>query len=330
MKTPGNVVHHQAEARRSVSRTLPDWIWFVAAFGAHTGWGINPALVRYLQTVSHLPSMALLSLGHIIALIVLLPIVIKHLNRRILRSRVLWIFALFVVLRAITNILAARFTLAIYVQLITLMTPFVVALLSATFLREKLPPLTLPAISFSLFGAVLMMSSDIGALGIELSITPTDWIGIGLALFSTFCLALYMISVRRTAEVNLPGEAVFVFQLIAILGVSLPLSLLLGEDWGRWLEIGVFDWFIFAAFFFGVLLGANMSQIIALRHLGAPRVSSLMAWRLVSTLILGGLLLGERLTSIWQVAGAVIVVLTLSWYLWQQRAIALAHRRAAS
>jgi hypothetical protein len=37
----------------------------------------------------------------------------------IFRSRILWIFAIIVFTRAVTNMLAARFTLAIYVQLIT-------------------------------------------------------------------------------------------------------------------------------------------------------------------------------------------------------------------
>ena len=76
---------------------------------------------------------------------------------------------------------------------------------------------------------------------------------------------------------------------------------------------------MFAVFTLGVLAGANLGQIGALRHLGAPLVSSLLGWRLVSALIIAGVLLGERLTSLWQVMGALIVLVTITWYLWQQR-----------
>ncbi len=44
-----------------------------------------------------------------------------------------------------------------------------------------------------------------------------------------------------------------------------------------------------------------------------------MAWRLISALALGALLLGERLTSLWQVLGAVIVLVTITVYLRRQR-----------
>ncbi len=56
--------------------------------------------------------------------------VVPRIDKREFRSRSILVFALIVVLRSVTNIYAARFTLAIYVQLITLMTPFIVAGLS--------------------------------------------------------------------------------------------------------------------------------------------------------------------------------------------------------
>jgi len=263
--------------------------------------------------------MSLIVLGNLAVLIVLAFTVVPRVDLRVFRSSILWLFAVVVVLRAITNLLAARFTLAIYVQLITLMTPFVVAVLSATLLRERLPRYTGRAITLSLVGAVLMMSGDVGQAGVTLALTATDWLGITLAFTSSFFLALYMILVRRTAQHDLPAEAVFVMQVVTLVGMTMLLSLLLGEDWSRWRGIGLADWLVFGAFSLGVLLGANMSQIGALRHLGAPLVSSLMAWRLVSALTIAGLLLGERLTSVWQLSGALTVLVTITWYLWQQR-----------
>ncbi len=305
-----------AVARRTERST---WVWMGVALLAHTGWGAYPVLARYLQTVSALPSMALLSLGNLIALLVYGPFALRHVDGRVLRSRVIWAFALVVVLRAITNLLAARYTLAIYVQLITLMTPLLVALLSAGLFREALPPFTWPAIGFSFAGSLLMMSGDLGGGGPLLRIGRGDLAGLALALTSALCLAFYMLLVPRAAKQAVSGEAVLLVQLIALTLTTGGISLLLGEDPGRFAAIGASDWAVFGAFVGFVLLGANVGQIAALRRLGAPRVSSTMAWRLIATLALAALLLGERLTSPWQILGAGIVLVTITIYLSRQR-----------
>ncbi|NTU83343.1 MAG: DMT family transporter [Chloroflexales bacterium] len=290
-----------------------------AALFAHTAWGAYPVLARYLQTVSHIPSMALLALGNLLALAAFAPFVLGRFDRRFLRSRALWGFTLVVVLRAITNVLSARFTLAIYVQLITLMTPLVVALLSAALFRQRLPPFTWPAIGLSLAGSLLMMSGDIGGHGVRMALTGSDLLGIGLACASMLCLSLYMILVPRTVKDAVPGEAVLLMQLLALTVTTGAISLAIGEDWGRYAALSPSDWAIYGAFVVFVLLGANLAQIASLRQLGAPLVSSTMAWRLVATLALAALLLGERLSSLWQILGAVVVLATISAYLRRQR-----------
>ncbi len=298
-------------------RRAPHWGWMLAALGAHTGWGAYPVFARYLQTVSHLPSMSLLALGNLVVLPVVALVLLPRIDRQILCRPILWLFAIIVILRAITNMLAARFTLSVYVQLITQMTPFVVVLLSVTFLREAIPPYTGRAMTLALAGAVLMMSGDISQQGLAFRLA-SDWLGIALASASTVVLALYMIVVRRTAQQAVPSEAVLIVQVLTLVCITGPLSLLLGEDWSRWRALGTVDWVVFFFFSVGVLLGANLIQIGALRHLGAPLVSSMMAWRLVAALLIAGFLLGERLTSLGQGMGALIVLVTITWYLSRQ------------
>lgn len=291
--------------------------WFMlAALGAHMGWGAYPVFARYLQTVSRLPTLSLLGVANLLAMGIMLVVTLPRVDRKAFRHPLLWIMALVVVSRSITNILAARFTLAIYVQLITLLTPFIVALLSATLFRDVIPPHTGKAMTLALVGALMMMSHRLGASGVHLALTSSDLLGIGLALTSSLFLALYMLVIRRTARQEIQGEVVFVVQLVAIVSVSLSLSWLTGEDWSRWRELGRTDWLVFAAYSGGVFLGANVLQITALRHLGAPLVSSLLSTRLVATLIFAALLLGERLTTIWQGIGAGVVLITVTWYLW--------------
>jgi drug/metabolite transporter (DMT)-like permease len=304
-----------ADPQTTAPRHEPErWLWVLVALGSHTGWGAYPALARYLQTVSNLPSMALLAVGNALVLLVLARFILRHIDSRLLHSRLIWLLMFTVCGRAITNMLAPRFALAIYVQLITLSTPFLVVLLGKTLFREPIPPYTGHAITFSLIGSLLMMSSNSPAGLLQFAPTSSDWLGMAIAVLSSIFLALYMLTVRRSAQQQLSGEAVFAVQVITVTSISTILSLLLGEDWSRWATIGLTDWLVFALFAGGVFLGANIGNFSALRRLGAPFVSSLLGWRLVSTLLFGGLLLGERLTTPWQFLGVLIVLVTISWY----------------
>lgn len=293
--------------------------WLLVALAAHTGWGIYPVLARYLQTVSGIPSMSLLAVAYAPLLVVFVLWAWPRYGRTIRQSRALWAFGAVVVVRSITNVLAARYTLAVYVQLITLMTPFIVAFFSALVLHESLPRITLPAMVLSAIGSLLMLSSEIGAQGVRFALTRTDWIGIAMALASAIFLAFYMIAVRRTAQIELSGFVVLLFQSAVVMTTSLLLSLLAGEDWSHWARLGSTDWIVMAVYAFVIVVGANALQIAALRKLGAPVVSSLMGWRLLSTLFVGMALLGEGLETWLQVAGMAIVLATVTWYLWHER-----------
>jgi drug/metabolite transporter (DMT)-like permease len=127
-----------------------------------------------------------------------------------------------------------------------------------------------------------------------------------------------MIVTRRTARRKAPGEALLLVHLISLFAFSAVASLVLGEDWGRWRALEITDWLVFAVFSLGVLLSANLGQIRSIQHLGAPLVSSMMPIRLISALLVAGLLLGEKLTSAWQVVGMAVVIGTITWYLRQQ------------
>lgn len=67
-------------------------------------------------------------------------------------------------------------------------------------------------------------------------------------------------------------------------------------------------------------IGIKIGNITTLRKFGAPLVSSMLAIRLVAALIFGWVILGERLTSILQWVGAVLVVGAVTWFLVHQRA----------
>jgi drug/metabolite transporter (DMT)-like permease len=301
-------------------RSNMQWTWVSIALGAHAAWGLYPVLARYLQTESLLPTFSILALGNLFVLLTAGRYLWRNTELSAFRMPLLWLFGLIVVLRATTNIASARYTLSIYVQLITQATPFIVILMSTLLFREKLPRFTIPAVILSVIGAVLMVGSDFGG-GVANDPTRQDWLGVGLAMTSVIMLSTYMVLVRRTVTTatNISGEALLLVQLVSIIVVTGAMSLFRGEDWTQYTRIGATDWAIMLAFSFVVFLGANLGQIQAIRQLGAPFVSSLLASRLISALIFGGLLLGEQLQSMWQVLGAGIVAVTITWYLWKQR-----------
>ncbi len=293
------------------------WLWVGASLAAHTAWGSYPVLARYLQTVSDLPTFSILTLGNFLVLITLGYRLINKTDLNLFRQPIMWLFGLIVAIRATTNIASTRYTLSIYVQLVTQATPFIVILLSTLIYREKLPRFTIPAVTLALLGAVMMIGTDFA--GISNDPSRQDWLGVGLAFVSVCALSYYMVLIRRSATYKITAEALLLLQLVVIVIISGIMSSMLDEDWSQYMRINALDWTIFLLFTFVVFLGANLWQIFAIQHIGAPFHSSLLAMRLVSSLVFGWLLLAEQLNSPVQIAGAIIVLVTITWYLWQQR-----------
>lgn len=294
------------------------WSWLMVALVAQMGWGAYPVMLRYMQTVSGVPSMALLAAANFIVLIVASILFWRRIDKGIFHLPIVWLFGLMVVIRGVSNLLATRYTLATYAQLIYLMTPFLVAILSRVFLHEKLPRYLFRALGISLVGVLLVMSVSLSDMGMETAVSRNDLLGISLALLSTLSLALYMILTRHISNPKASGEGLLIVHLISLFSFAFLTSLLFGEDWHSWTTLRPIDWLVFCFICFGILLGANLGQIRSIQRLGAPLVSSMMPIRLVSALVFAALLLNERLTSIWQFIGAASVILTLTWFLRRQ------------
>lgn len=294
----------------------------MVALIAHTCWGISPVLARYLQNVVGLPSMSFLTVVGTPLLLTMLFFMLPRHGFSFLNSSTLWTLGLLHVLRVASNLLAARFTLAINVQLFVLMTPFIVVGLNWLLLREAVPPYTKRAILATFVGAILMLSSDINRTSINFNMGLDDRIGIGLAISTGVLFALHMMVIRRGAQNNLRPSQMLVFQGSMLTPPALVTSFLLKEDWGAWLQLPAIDILAVLAFIVLVPIGANISNITAIARIGAPAVSSLMPWRLVVTLAIGWLILNEKLFNSWQVIGAITVFMAVGWYLlmqWKQR-----------
>jgi drug/metabolite transporter (DMT)-like permease len=274
-------------------------------------------LVRYLQAVGNLPTFSILVVASFAVLVVMGRYLMQHTDARTYRQPLFWVFGLIVVMRSVTNVASARFTLSIYVQLITQATPFIVILFSTLLFREKIPRFTLPAVSIALVGALMMIGTGFGSVADDP--TRRDWLGVSLAVTSVILLGMYMVLVRRSVRHSISGESLLLIQMVGILIFSGVMTLVVREDWGRYANLDMTGWVVLGLYVFLVFLGGNLGQIHAIRHIGASFHSTMLASRLISAFIFGWLLLGEQLESVWQVAGAAIVLVTITWFLWQQR-----------
>jgi hypothetical protein len=121
MKTPRP---NQTGMKKGMELDRLYWIWVIVALGSHTGFGAHPVLSRYLQTVSDLPSMALLSCANGLVIVLSIKFILAHVNLNLLYSQFTWMLAGIIAIRGVTNIFASYLTTAIHVQVIALTTPF--------------------------------------------------------------------------------------------------------------------------------------------------------------------------------------------------------------
>ncbi len=294
-------------------------LWLAAALLGHTAWGIYPVLARYLQIQAHIPGLTLLTIANGFAMLVMVIVVGIRREFHQLRIRAGWLVALFAMLRAVTNVLAARYAPAAQVTLIGLLTPLLVVIMGRVWFQDPAPPNTGVVLTLSLVGALVMLSGDMQNPEFWQSGGDSSWVGIALALTSSFMLALYMLSVRRTSAYGISSEATFLLQLIAVVGTSIPLSYVVGErfDGVASLAPTQWVWLIFFAVF--IVIGANILQVYTLRKLGASLVTAVQAWRLPISAIAAGFILAEWMHTPTEFIGAALTALSVTWYLVSQR-----------
>ena len=289
------------------------WVLLVM-LAAHSGWAMYPVLNKAL--LAYLPPFTLLMVANGLSAIIAFFIARPRLSLALFSNRSMWLFALITAARSITNILAVKYTLAIYVQLVNLSTPFYVAWMGCWLLKEKIPPYTFSALLVSSLGAFLVISPN--PLALQLPHGSTDLLGIALALLSSAFLGLYMTWSRKMTTHDTHPTAAFFQQTLTLVLLYSSLSLLGGEDWSILQRLPTQAWVGILALTLIVLVGAALLQIWALSQINASLFSTLISWRLVVALIAAWLLLGERLVSVWQVIGALLVMAAVTAYLAHQ------------
>lgn len=288
---------------------------------AHLIWGSYPVIAKKLLLV--LPPFALVAVGYTGVLLLMSPVLVKHSWTQSLKNRSAWLLMFVGAVRMVTNILSIQATRASYVQLINLLTPFVVAIVGRAFFREAIPPYTFSALTVSSLGSILVILREP-----SLSIFQDEWklndtIGISLAMFSNIFLAFYVLLTRyEQTSHKISSVVLFAQQSVVLMLTGFIASFFLQENWYSWLNMSWEMWGLFIALLVVNLIAGNLIQINSLSLLGAALFTSLMGARLVAALVLSAILLSEPLKSGWQALGAFLVIVTVMVYMLLQTEVA--------
>lgn len=240
----------------------------------------------------------------------------REIFKLLLHSKALWGLSFFVVLRSVSNLVALEMTRATWVQLIYLLTPFMVAILGALFFGESTPRYTYRALLLSTFGATLVLIKDWS--DVFAGFSSNDIWGLTLAIFSMTALATYFQMIRRSSRGHASNGLIMFQQSLTLALTYLALTLFTGEDWSQWSAASSQALFAALLVIFGIQVVGNILQITAIGGASPALITSLMPLRLVSAILLAWIVLGERLNTPWQWLGAFIVLVTVSGYLWLQ------------
>ena len=308
-----------AKAASSTSRSITTFIWLGVL--AQMIWGAYPVTAK--RAMMEVPKFSLLffaTFATMLAGLVLIHYTEERPWRQVFslmfRTKALWGLAFFVIARSVSNLLAVSMTRATWVQLIYLMTPFMVAILGSLFFGTRTPRYTYRALLISTLGAAMVLIEDWS--DILAGFTPKDGWGLLIATFSMTSLATYFLMIRRNRQGNIGRGMILFQQSLVMTSTYLVLTLVTGEDWGRWATASPQGWLAAIAIITIIQIGGNTSQITAIGGASPALITSLMPLRLISALILGWLILGEQLHTVWQWSGALIVLVTVSVYLWLQ------------
>jgi drug/metabolite transporter (DMT)-like permease len=268
------------------------------------------------------------------------------------------VFILATIARSGTNLYSTKFTSAVNVQLVSLSTPFIVSIMSLFIVNRFVAGAQKEFWNWKSFAsmALAVLGGAIIIIGgavpnhpqrhwydffthIELdfkllerhSLSYLDILGMGLALFSSMCLSIYMIALRFMRKKYAKGytlseNSLFVVQQLTVVLVFFIPSILL-EDWTSWKYLTWYGWLVFIAFSIFVYLVARALNIYSIQILGPATSGSMLAIRLIATIIFAEIFLKERLKSVWQVLGSIIVIIGVSLFIYNQNKERQRHAR---
>lgn len=282
---------------------------------------------------------------------------VQRLRHRLLSNWLLYVYLMIFSVRIFGRVFATKFTAWDIVGFVALLTPFAVYIMARLLIRERLNAYTLVTIVLMTLGGALITlgrRTNTAATGERFSwiidfriladTTPANIAGAIIALTATLVLSMGIVVTRitglsiternivsldektlkrrkliqRYTRTDYSPETLVASQLVVIAIIAALLSLIVQEDWGPLWAMGWGWWCVVVAMSASVTLGAVLLFIYTTHILSASKASSTTALRLVTGIIASGLTMGQWFSSIGEVLGMVIVVLSACWFLFKQ------------
>ena len=197
------------------------------------------------------------------------------------------------------DFLGLQYVTAALERLILYLSPTLVVILSALFLRQRFGRYEWSALALCYGGILLVFWHDVSLAGGQVLL------GAALVFASAVCYAIYLIVsgelVRRLGAIRLTAYAMCVstFAVVAQFAVLIPVSALRQPQGVYWLSL-------LNAVLCTVL--PVFAMMLAVERIGASRASMASMIGPVSTIALAYLFLDERIT-VWQLAGTALVLI---------------------
>lgn len=219
--------------------------------------------------------------------------------------RLLLISSVVSCLDLLSNHWAVFFTAVANVGLLINTTPVFVLLLSMLVFRERVPGLRFAALAVILAGAAFIV---VGGGDIP-SLAATHLAGDLLSVLSAILYAVYLLMTREL-RARVPAVVVILSNSIVIASILLPVAIATSP---RVLPYSLRGYaIIFALAAISQLLGHGL-MAYALRTVQAGLASITALFRPVVTVVLGWLVLGQRLGPV-QLLGAAVILGGLAWF----------------
>jgi drug/metabolite transporter (DMT)-like permease len=306
---------------------------------AHIMFGLLPIFSRgILVSPTGIPLFVSLFLSYIVMFVFYIPravyqlIFMKNKIKTIFEFSKNWLIYVFTISQIIVvlfKFLSTKFTTATIVQLILQLTPFVVAIFSYFILKEKITFLTILCIIVSVIGGVLVMVSTpkthdavytlhftIDFHSFTKNFKLLDVVGVVLALICMVSLSVFIVIVNYSKMSSKPVSNESLFFLTSVSGVILflILSLILQEDWGKLFKATVSDYLLLLGYTVAQFLGL-IGDLYSIPIIGATKASSILALRLVTTVIISWPVLNEEMNNIWQFVGCFLVCIGVTTFI---------------
>lgn len=289
----------------------------------HLLWGGYIALGRYLQVELDYTAMHILMIvrGTAFALVCVYCVYHRtHLSRH-LNNKLLYLACFFIALRELTTILGTSYVPATYATLLAQPAPLLNAFINRVWENKPLPPIFYPCSFILLVGAVLSLSGVFFGDDNDSSSSASDndddddspsqndyLIGIPLLLVATVCTSIVFQVIAYLKEV--PIEVTTIFAEFTVVLFAFVVELFYMDPW----DTPTLDASLaLSGMMVSVVLGVVLLTY-CLREYGGPFVSSLISVRIVATVVLAWVLIGEVLETWLEWAGLALIAISATSY----------------